>query len=177
MSPLTLFFVVWTLFILIGLSLLIYPVFQNRAMKAATIRFGKQLQQDPTQYEAFAQTLYKPIGWVNMAPDRDTQHVLTLLDRLPPQVGNFSIHYKQWVGQDSCLLITTVDYLRPEETGDELVAGSPLKRTRITYNLNFVVRLDTLKKQVVVLSDLYITLIDKNLRADFAGAIFTLLQL
>jgi hypothetical protein len=41
--------------------------------------------------------------------------------------------------------------------------------------LNFVIKVDALNKQALVFSDLYITLIDKNLRADFARAFFALL--
>ena len=49
--------------------------------------------------------------------------------------------------------------------------------TRLTYNLNFVVQLDKFKKRIVVLSDQYTTLVDKNLRADFATALSKMLQL
>lgn len=45
----------------------------------------------------------------------------------------------------------------------------------MTYNLNFVVQLEAPKEQVVILSDLYTTLVDKNLRADFAQAFLTML--
>ena len=171
-----LFFTIWTLLFLTGLAFPIYQIYQNRAMKAAADRFGKQLQQDPTLGEAFAHTLYKPIGWMDVGLGLDTNNVPIILNNLPSQAGDFLIHYSQRVSEDSYLLVTTVDYFKPYTSGHELF--TPVYRgTRVTYNLNFVVKLDALKKQVVVLSDLYETLIDKNLRADFAQTIFKILQI
>ncbi len=174
--PTNLFFIIWTLGILIGIAFPVYQIFQNRATKAASDRFGKQLQQNPALGEAFARTLYKPVGWIDFEPGLDNKNLPTLLSRLPSQAGAFLIHYRQWVSKDSYLLITTVDYFRPNETGHELFTRVR-RGTRVTYNLNFVVKLDAHKKKIFVLSDLYVTLVDKNLRADFAKAIFKMLQM
>ena len=141
----------------------------------STDRFGKQLQQSPTLGETFAQTLGKPVAWMDVDASLGTKNISELLSSLPNQAGEFLIHYRQWVSEASYLLVTTVDYFRPYISGHELF--TPVYRgTKETYNLNFVVKFDALKKQIVILSDLYTTLVDKNLRADFAKAFFAMLS-
>lgn len=102
------FFIVWILSLCILLAFLMYPIFQNRAMKAAADRFGNQLRQNPALGEAFAQTLYKPVGWMDADAGWDTKTLTTRFSRLPARVGNFLIHYSQRVSEDSYLVVTTV---------------------------------------------------------------------
>ncbi|QIP15662.1 hypothetical protein G8759_25030 [Spirosoma aureum] len=169
------FIIVWTLSVIISLAFMLYPFFQNRALKKATNRFSKQLQQNTALGEEFALSLYRPVDRMNFKAGLEISELMTHLSSLPGQVGGFLIYYKQWVDSNNYLVVTTVDYFRPYETGHEFVTRTG-RGDRITYNLNFVIQLDTAQKQVIVLSDLYDTLIDKNLRADFAQAVFTLLR-
>lgn len=173
--PYTYFIIFWmgTVFSLI--AVLVYPSFQGRAIKQATVRFAEQLKQNPALGRGFAQTLYRPVDWINFRPELDDKNVPALLNSLPSRTGVFFIHYREWVSQDRCLLVTTVGYVRPYSSGHELF--TPVHYgTKETYNLNFVIKIDPVKKQVMVLSDLYTTLVDKNLRADFARAFFVLLE-
>ncbi|MBD2705681.1 hypothetical protein IC229_34050 [Spirosoma sp. BT702] len=169
------FIIVWTLSVVTSLAFMLYPVFLNRALKKAILHFSKQLQQNPVLGEEFALTLYRPVDRMSFKAEMEINELMTRLSSLPGQVGGFFIYYKQWVDPDNYLVITTVNYLRPYETGHELVTRIG-RGDRLTYNLNFVIQLDTARNQLIVLSDLYDTLIDKNLRADFAKAIFTMLR-
>ncbi|GAB3962173.1 hypothetical protein GCM10028805_62630 [Spirosoma harenae] len=172
--PYTYFIIFWMVAVLSLIAVLIYPSFQGRVIKRATVRFAKQLQQNPALSKAFAQTLHRPVDWIDFRTGLDDKNVPALLSSLPSRTGVFFIHYREWVSQDRCLLVTTVGYFRPYSSGHELF--TPVyPGTRETYNLNFVIQLDAVKRQVVVLSDLYTTLVDKNLRADFAKAFFGLL--
>ncbi|WP_018618270.1 hypothetical protein [Spirosoma luteum] len=170
----SLFISIWTLMLLIPLGFIIRRIYRNRATKAATERFAKQLQQHPVLGKDFALTLYRPVAWIDFTPSLESKNLPTLLNSLPSRIGAFLIHYRQWVSTDHWLLITTVGYFRPYSTGHELFTPVYSGNWE-TYNLNFVIQFDPVKRQVVVLSDLYTTLVDKNLRADFATAIFKML--
>ena len=175
--PYDLFIVFWGAAVLSGIAFLLYPSFRNRATKAATIRFGKQLQQNPALGETFAQTLYKPVGWIDVETWLHTKNLPTLISSLPSQVSDFFIHYRQRISEDSYLLVTTVNYSQPYQKVTILGPSPSYIGTRLTYNLNFVVQLDEFKKRIVVLSNQYTTLIEKNLQAGFATALSTILQL
>lgn len=173
--PYTYFIIFWMGAVLSLIAVLVYPSFQGRAIKRATVRFARQLELNPALGKGFAQTLYRPVDWIDFRPGLDDKNLPALLSSLPSRSGVFFIHYREWVSQDRCLLVTTGRYFRPYSSGHELF--TPVHYgTKETYNLNFVIQIDPVKKQLVVLSDLYTTLVDKNLRADFARAFFALLE-
>lgn len=87
--PYTLFIVFWAAVVLGSIVFLLYPSFQNKATKRATVRFSKQLQQDPALGEMVAQTLQELVGWIEVEPWRHTKNLPTLINNLPRQVGNF----------------------------------------------------------------------------------------
>lgn len=174
--PYHLFILFWAACVLGSIAFLLYPRFRNRATKAATVRFGNQLQQAPALGETFAQTLQELVGWIELDMGLHTKHLSSLISRLPSQVGDFFIHYRQRISEDRYLLVTTVTYSQHDERATVFGPSPSYPVTRLTYNLNFVIRPDALNKRIVVLSDPYATLIDKNLRADFAATLLKMVQ-
>ena len=144
--------------------------------KAATVRFGNQLQQHPDLGETFAQTLQVPVGWIALDTGLPTKHLSAFLTSLPSQVGNFFIQYRQRLSEDRYLLVTTVTYSQPYDRATLFGPSPGYPVTRLTYNLNFVVQSDALNNRIVISSDQYTTLIDKNLRADLAPALTKMFQ-
>ena len=175
--PHTLFVVFWAAVVLGSIAFLLYPSVQNRITKAATVRFGKQLQQHPALGETYAQTLHTPVGRIDLDTGLPAKTLPTLISSLPSHAGDFFIHHRQSIRADSYLLITTINYYQPNERATVLGPSSSYLVTRLTYNLNFVLQLDALTKQLVVLSDPYTSLVDKNLRADFLRTLSKRFQL
>lgn len=146
-----------------------YRLFQNMRTKAGTGSLVKQLQKDPAVGEGFAQSLDMPVQRTPILNPNMDQALEPILNKTVSRVGDFRINHIQKLSEGGYLFVTTTDYAESVRLGRQV-------DTSEVYNLNFVCQVEEAKNQYMVSSDMHTTLVDKNLRADFAKALFSLLN-
>ncbi len=147
-----------------------YRLFQNMRTKAGTGSLVKQLKKDPAVGETFAESLDISVQRTDIKNPDVATALQPYLAMTKNGLGDFVIKHIQQFNDGSYLFVTTTDYTEAIKAGRRTVESAEV------HNLNFVLRTDIDKNQYVVYSDLYTDLADKNLRVDFAKALFELIQ-
>lgn len=148
---------------------LLYKQYRNMRTRSGTGRLLDQLKADPTQGEAFAETLNVLIDKRNAGDSNADNRLSEYLEGRVNRLGSFLIGHIQRLDNGNYLFVTTSGYQ------ESFSAGVRVQATDL-HNLNFILKKDDGKNQYQVYSDGYVELIDKNLRTDFAFALLDFLQ-
>ncbi len=147
-----------------------FRFYQNARMKSGTKSLVAQLKKDPETGESFAESLDISVLKKELAVIDLETNLSPFIAQTTNKLGGFLIQHIQKLADGSYLFVTNV------KSSDIVTNGRRQVESEEVHNLNFVLKPANDKGQFAVYSDLHTELTDKNLRTEFANALFKLIQ-